>query len=253
MGYFKNVSIPPKQQPYFCGQSVLLAHSQAYRLGKSMMPDSQISFKNNGGYKVPLTNSSADAEAVQRAWDFNEGWFADPIFLTGDYPASLKEYISTFLRPLTASEMANIKGTADFFAHDAYTSQFYFAPDAGIAACVANTSNPLYPGCANTSYQYSAADGGWDIGPAADPGSPWLHKATDWVPAFLAYIQATWKPAGGIAVTEFGFAEPFEELKTVLGDILFDPIRSSYYHDYLEAILIAISEGTNVIGCLAWR
>lgn len=43
-----------------------------------MMPDSMISFKNNGGYKIPQTNSFADAEAVQRAWDFNEGVSARP-------------------------------------------------------------------------------------------------------------------------------------------------------------------------------
>ncbi len=35
-----------------------------------MMPDSMISYKNNGGYKIPLTNSTEDARAVQRAWDF---------------------------------------------------------------------------------------------------------------------------------------------------------------------------------------
>lgn len=59
------------------------------------------------------------------------------------------------------------------------------------------------------------ADGGWNIGPAADPLLPWLHKATDWVPAFLHYFQDTWSPRGGIAVTEFGFTEPFEALKTI--------------------------------------
>src|SRR5438105_626794 len=42
------------------------------------------------GYKIPLTNSSDDAIAVQRAWDFNEGWFATPTFLRGDYPKLLK-------------------------------------------------------------------------------------------------------------------------------------------------------------------
>lgn len=41
-------------------------------------------------------------------------------------------------------------------------------------------------------------------------------------------------------------------MKTLKADILFDPIRSSYYKDYMEAILIAISEGVNVVGCLAW-
>ena len=71
VGYFAATTIPPKQQPYFCGQSVLLAHSAAYHLGKSMGLET-ISFKANGGYKIPLTNSSADALAVQRAWDFGE-------------------------------------------------------------------------------------------------------------------------------------------------------------------------------------
>ena len=217
------------------------------------MPNSTISFKTNGGYEIPLTDSSADAEAVQRAWDFNEGWFANPVYLGGDYPSSLKQYLSTFLRPLTDQEKAAINGSGDIFAEDAYTSQFYFAPDDGIESCVANSSNPLYPSCVNSSYTYATASGGWDVGPAADPGSPWLHKATEWVPVFLHYIQDTWKPPMGIAVSEFGFAEPFEELKTILGDIRSDLARTAYYHDYMSAILIAMSEGVNVVGTLAWR
>lgn len=149
------------------------------------MPNSSISFKNSGGYKIPSTNSSDDAIAVQRAWDFSEGWFANPIFINGDYPAYLKSYVSTFLRNLTTQEMAAINGSADFFAHDAYTSQFYFAPDGGFDTCLANDTGSLFPSCANTSYTYSDSSGGWDVGYTADPGSPWLHKATDWVPAFL--------------------------------------------------------------------
>lgn len=76
--------------------------------------------------------------------------------------------------------------------------------------------------------------------------------ATDWVPAFLHYIQDTWKPRGGVAVTEFGWSEPFEALKTLKADILMDIGRTTYYRNYMEAILIAISEGVNVVGCLAW-
>lgn len=173
-GYFPSVDIPAKQQPYFCGQSVLLAHSQAYHAGKAINSSLSISFKTNGGYKIPLTNSSADLQATQRAWDFNEGWFANPIFLNGSYPSSLNDYVSGFLRPLNSSEQQNIVNTSDVFAHDAYTSQFYFAPDSGIDACVKNSSHPLYPSCANTSYTYPDSDGGWNIGFAADPLSPWL-------------------------------------------------------------------------------
>lgn len=110
----------------------------------------------------------------------------------------------------------------------------------------------MYPACADTGYTY---ENGWLIGPAADPLTPWLHKATDWVPKFLQYIKETWAdPAGDlpIAVTEMGFAEPFEAQKMLLTDILTDPIRTSLFHDYMEAILIALSEGINVIGVLAW-
>ncbi|THW90083.1 glycoside hydrolase [Aureobasidium pullulans] len=250
-GYWRNFSIPNIEQPFVCGRNILLAHAEAYRLGKSIIPDSSITFKNNGGYKVPLTNSSADAEAVQRAWDFNEGWFADPVYLTGDWPSTVNDHVSSFLPPFTSQQKQLILGSADFFAHDAYTAQFYMAPDAGIESCVANASNPLYPSCANSSYTYGPAQGNWAIGPAADSHSPWLHRATDWFPAFMSYINTTW-PSPHIQITEFGFAEPFESSKTLLQDILWDPIRTSYYHDYMEAILISLSEGIKITAALAW-
>lgn len=250
--YFSSTSIPDVQQPYYCGHHVLQAHAQAYRLAKSLNLTGTVSLKLNGGYKIPLTNSTADAEATQRAWDFNEGWFANPVFLDGDYPRYLKDYVSDFLPAFTDAEKAALNGSADHFAHDAYTSNFVAAPDDGIAACLSNASNSLYPGCYNTTYTYSRASGGWNIGPAADPKAPWLYKATDWVPTFLRYIQDTWRPSGGIAVSEFGFGEPFERQKTILADILFDPVRSAYFRDYMEAILISLAEGTRVIGCLAW-
>jgi beta-glucosidase/6-phospho-beta-glucosidase/beta-galactosidase len=159
-----------------------------------------ISFKTNGGYKIPLTNSSDDLLATQRAWDFNEGWFADPVYINGDYPETLKTYVSTLGLEFTDEQKTLIKGTGDIFAHDAYTSSFYFAPDAGVAGCLANSSNPLYPGCFNTS---NINPDGWNIGASADPYTPWLNSATDWVPLLLHYIQDTW-PSGGIAVSEFG-------------------------------------------------
>ncbi|KAK8182831.1 glycoside hydrolase superfamily [Phyllosticta citribraziliensis] len=251
-GYFKASNIPKQQQPYYCGQNLLIAHSQAYHLAKSLNLTAQITLKLNGGYKIPLTNSTADLEAVQRAWDWNEGLWAKPIFLDGDYPTSVKSYVSKFLPELTAEQKAALNGSADLFAHDAYTSHFYSAPDTGTDACVANSSHPLFPKCVNETWAYPAASGGWALGPAADPLVPWLHKATEWVPALMRYIQDTWKPRGGILVTEFGFAEPFEAQKTLLPDILLDQQRSAYFKGFMEGLLIAIAEGTNVVGALAW-
>ncbi|KAL1616946.1 hypothetical protein SLS56_011213 [Neofusicoccum ribis] len=250
--YFRKVPIPQKQQPYFCGQHVLLAHSKVYHLAKSMNLTGPITLKNNGYYKTPRTNSTADAIATQRAWDFNEGWFASPIFLDGEYPSYLHDYVSTFLRPLTASEKAAIRGSADFFAHDAYAAKYYMEPDSGFSACLSNYSHPLFPTCANSSFTLADGDGGWLIGPAADPYTAWLHKATDWIPAFMRHIDATWRPAGGIAVSEFGFTEPFEAQKKLLGDIRSDLARVAYYKEYLAALLMAMSEGVKIVGVLAW-
>lgn len=199
--YFTATTIPPKQQPYYCGHHVLLAHAESYHVFKSLGLNGTLSFKNNGGYKIPLTNSSDDVEATQRAWDFNEGWFANPIFKDGDYPSHLKDYLDTIPLTFNDTQKALINGTADLFAHDAYTSSYYMAPDSGIDACTSNSSHPLFPGCFNTT---NVGADGWLIGAAADPLASWLHSAVDWVPTFLKYIQDTWPSRGGISVSEFG-------------------------------------------------
>ena len=121
-----NKGISTWQQPYWCGRHALLAHSKAYHLAKSLGINGTISFKNSGGYKIPLTNSTEDAKAVERAWDFFEGWFANPIFINGDFPETLKGFFGSFLTEFTDEEKEMINGTSDVFTHDAYTAEFYF-------------------------------------------------------------------------------------------------------------------------------
>lgn len=57
---------------------------------------------------------------------------------------------------------------------------------------------------------------------------------------------------GGIVVSEFGMPEPYESLRTDLQSIVIDPLRSRYYKEYLQSILMAMAEGVNVVGTLAW-
>ena len=221
--YFTKTVIPPVRQRYYCGHNLLLAHSEAYHVGKSINSSLIISLKHNGGYKIPRTNSSADATAVQRAWDFQEGWFSDPVFLTGDYPKHLSDYVSSFLPAFTDAQKKQINGSADFYAHDAYTSDFIMAPDSGIDACTRYESNPLFPGCYNTTKLY--AGDYWAIGPASDPGTPWLFKATDWVPTFLRYIQDTWKPR----VSKFSILPLSSDLSPPISCVSIQPMLIHHY------------------------
>lgn len=252
-GYFRSSDIPKIQQQFYCAHHALLAHASAYRLARSMGINGTMTIKNNGGYKIPLTNSSADLEATQRAWDFNENWFAHPIYIDGDYPPALKSYVNSIGLNFTDSQKAMLNGSSDIFAHDAYSAAFYMAPDSGIEACLANSSHPLYPGCFNSTIQYPVTSGSWAIGPAADPSTnAWLYRTADWLPAFLSYIQTTWAKGKPIIISEVGWAEPFAYYRPTLPDQLYDIDRWAYYTGYVEATLIAISEGVNVKGLLAW-
>ncbi|KAJ8067512.1 hypothetical protein OCU04_004855 [Sclerotinia nivalis] len=228
-----NKEIPTWQQPYWCGRHALLAHSKAYHLAKSLSINGTISFKNNGGYKIPLTNSTEDAKVVERAWDFFGGWFANPVFINGDFPVVLNDFFGSFLPDFTDKEKHMINGTSDVFAHDAYTAEFYFAPEGGVDACAQNSSNSYWPF-------------------ALVQPTIIQPRLAEWVPAFLHFIADKWKPKGGIAITEFGFAGPFEGAKMNKADTVFDSIRSSHCKEYVEGILIALSEGVNIAGCLAW-
>ena len=81
-------------------------------------------------------------------------------------------------------------GSADFFAIDAYMSQFISTPPNGLNACITNIQDPLWPSCANTVNYDSNA--GWPVGPAADPGSQWLAATPGTLRYALSAIQQRW-------------------------------------------------------------
>lgn len=81
------------------------------------------------------------------------------------------------------------KGTADFFAIDAYTVSYSTIPPNGIAACVADMSDPNWPTC-SVSAQYDV--NGWSIGPLADPGSSGLAAVPGAVRYELGQINTRW-------------------------------------------------------------
>lgn len=57
------------------------------------------------------TNTTEDATAVERSLDFGIGTFSTPIYLTGDWPDTMKETLpESFLPRFTDEEKADIKG-----------------------------------------------------------------------------------------------------------------------------------------------
>merc|ERR1712216_95310 len=70
------------------------------------------------------TSSPADVAAAQVHHDFGAGWWADPVFLTGDYPLSMRENLGDALPRFSDPEKHALKGSADFYGLNCYTATY---------------------------------------------------------------------------------------------------------------------------------
>ncbi|XP_057458049.1 beta-glucosidase 11-like [Lotus japonicus] len=109
-------------EPYLVAHHVLLAHASAARLYRKKYLDTQHGFIGFNlltyGF-VPLTNTSEDINATQRAKDFYTGWFLNP-FIFGQYPDSMKENVGSRLPVFTKRESSLVKGSMDFLGINIY-------------------------------------------------------------------------------------------------------------------------------------
>jgi beta-glucosidase/6-phospho-beta-glucosidase/beta-galactosidase len=208
--------------------TIIKAHARLYHFYHEDIKGTgkvSITFSNNFGVPRDPQNP-ADVDAADHFNSFQLATFANPIFLGIDYPESFKMTIADYV-PLTASDLAYINGTADFFSIQPYTATVVSPPpNSSIAECAANITHPLRPYCVTQSITVHETQ--WNIG----------------------YRSQTFKSP--VAVTEFGtpvFGEAEKELK----DQLFDSPRSQYYQYYLNEGLKAIWEdGVQFVGAFAW-
>jgi beta-glucosidase len=140
-------------------------------------------------------------------------------------------------------------GSADFYAIDSYRSSWVVAPDDGIAACVKNTLHPLWPECHDVRLFDSNA--GWAGGPNPDPAAEsWLLATPQVLRPYLKELQTRWPTNKMVLdfelsfpiffeltysdqyISEFGFVEPFEELRSPLFRITEDVDRTSKFRHF---------------------
>ncbi|KAF9466011.1 glycoside hydrolase family 1 protein [Collybia nuda] len=256
-GYPFNATFAPgvnaSTAPYQCAYNLLKAHAGAVKAFRDMKIQGEIAFKNDDFVGIPWrANNTDDIEAVERHAAFRIGIFSNPAYTTGDWPKIMTDTLPpSYLPRLTASEKKDALGSADFFAIDPYRTQWVAAPPGGVAACVKNTSHPLWPECHTVMLFDSGA--GWAAGPSPDPLSEsWLQATPNFLRGTLKDLQKRW-PTKKMYVSEFGFVEPFEEFRTELFRIREDVTRTNYYMTYLGEILLAIHEDKlPIAGTFAW-
>lgn len=132
-----NVKDNPGYAPYTVTHTILKAHARVYHTYDQKYRESQggiISLSLNVEWVEPKTlNEPQNLEAADRFLQFSLGWFAHPIFKNGDYPEAMKwkvgnrselqQLSSSRLPVFTEEERDYIRGTADVFCLNFYSSK----------------------------------------------------------------------------------------------------------------------------------
>jgi len=230
-------------EPYLCIHSVLIAHAQAANLYHTEYKSQggKLGMTLSIGWSEPLTNSSKDANATERALLFDGGIYAHPI-IYGDYPEEVKWRAGNLLPAFTANETDLLKNSVDFFGLNHYTSAYGSEP----------TTEEKPPGSGWSSDRYcndTVTDiNGKEIGPQAD--SSWLRSVPWAFTKILIWINQTY-PGLDIYVCENGMDVKNESMKSI-SEALNDTDRIDFLRNYTDAMEVAIDEGVPVKGYFVW-
>ncbi|XP_010652184.1 beta-glucosidase 11 isoform X1 [Vitis vinifera] len=253
-------------EPYIAGHHLLLAHASAARLYKKkyqvplpkhITPERTYTRKETAKKMVtvitvsgvmlqakqhgfiginvfaywfaPLTNTTEDITATQRAKDFYLGWFLDPLVF-GDYPETVKKNAGTRIPAFTTPESKQVKGSFDFIAINHYFATYI-------------KDNPEKLKIDQRDF-------------ALDVGTDMIFKPQNDV------------PVGEFPLTTWGLQGVLEYLKQVYGNppiyihengmqtqrntSLNDTSRVKYMEAYIEVVLDAIRNGSNTRGYFTW-
>jgi beta-glucosidase len=175
--------------------------------------------------KYPASNSAEDVAATKRAHAYMNEQFADAALL-GSYPPELKEIFGPAWPDFPEDDFKLTKQPVDFVGLNYYTR-----------AVVKN--NP-------DAYPLKAS-------PVRQPNV--THTETGWEVFEQGFTDMfTWfKDRYGdipLYVTENGSA--FYDAPVAEGDVVDDPLRTSYLRKHLKAMHHAIQQGVDIRGYYAW-
>ncbi|KAG9443793.1 hypothetical protein H6P81_015133 [Aristolochia fimbriata] len=224
-------------EPYIVVHHTLLAHASVATLYKEKYQAKQHGWIGLNVYAVwfsPLSNSTADALAAQRAMKFYNGWILDPIVF-GDYPEVMKKNVGPRLPSFTEVQSKQIKGSFDFIGLNHYL--------AGYAEDISDEPKPelrdfgMDMSC-KLAFGIDPTASGQFVPGASLPTTPWALQN------LLENIQRSYENPP-IYIEENGYGQLYNET-------LNDTARADYIAAYLNATLNAIRNGSNARGYILW-
>lgn len=150
-----------EKEPYIAAHNLILSHASAvdiYRTKFQKQQGGSIGIVLQAAWFEPISNSTADKSAAERAQSFFTNWFLDPI-IRGKYPAEMEQILGNVLPKFSTSNKEKLRVSGlDFIGINHYTG--YYVKD-----CI---SSPCKPAIGVTwtegLYQQSSERNGVPIG-----------------------------------------------------------------------------------------
>uniref|UniRef100_A0A0D9WFP8 4-hydroxy-7-methoxy-3-oxo-3,4-dihydro-2H-1,4-benzoxazin-2-yl glucosidebeta-D-glucosidase n=1 Tax=Leersia perrieri TaxID=77586 RepID=A0A0D9WFP8_9ORYZ len=224
-------------EPYVVAHNSILAHASVVKLYREKYQATQKGFVGMNVYSFwtyPISLSSADIAATQRALDFMIGWILDPL-VYGDYPEIMKKKAGSRIPSFTKEQSELIRGGTDFIGINHYTSVYINDASNG-----EKTDLRDYNADMSAVFRTSRNDTpSGQFVPTSIPVDPqglqyMLEYLRDTYPGIPVYIQENGKG-------QFGKK-----------DSLNDTDRVEYLSRYMGSALAALRNGANVKGYFVW-
>jgi beta-glucosidase len=228
-------------EPFTVGHTELVSHAYAVKLYRDKFQPTQkgmIGITLHGNYSEPWdVNDPSDVEAAERAREFEIAWYGDPVYKTGDYPASMRAQLGDRLPSFTTEESALVLGSSDFYGMNSYTT-FYVRH---------KTTPPHIDDHSGNIDKLDTNSAGVSRGPESD--TYWLRTAP-W--GFRKLLSWIWERYGvPIYITENGTTAKGETEPSEA--ILDDTFRCEFFEGYLQAIGRSVKDdGVDVRSYFGW-
>lgn len=240
----KNAEGDSSTEPFIVSHTEIISHAYAvkmYRDEFKPIQKGEIGITLHGNWSEPYDASSQlDQEAAERAREFEIAWFADPIYRTGDYPASMRAQLGDRLPCFSEDEKKLVLGSSDFYGMNSYTT-FYIRHREEPPALNDHSGN-IHKGTVNSE------------GKSRGPEAPtyWLATCPAGFRSLLSWIYGRYKMP--IYITENGTTAPGEDVEAPPSDdVLNDTHRIEFFNGYLESVARAVKEdGVDVRSYFAW-
>ncbi|KAF6214882.1 hypothetical protein GE061_009626 [Apolygus lucorum] len=229
---------------YQVGRNLLLAHAKAYRLyqKKYSQQKGKLSMAFTGIFSIPKTDSQEDIAAAERTYQLTFGWFSHPVFV-GDYPQEMKNRIEQLSRqegrntsrlpPFTQDEIDEIRGSADFYGLNHYSTVF-------VAEGTDQSSSDPKPSAMSDIGVTTSVDPRWPTG-----ASVWLKVVPQGIRLNVKKICEEYCNPD-IIITENGYDDDGSKFTD-------DPERIYYLETYYAELRQTIyTDGCNLKGHISW-